>query len=79
MALIFHVDGALNFSEIEDLGGDQTALYHNNGQFLSPGLKVSIKVFGDWWLNLGGFGAFTATNQGAAGSVSVGLAYNLQK
>ena len=79
LSLIFHIDGALNFSTVEDLEGDETVLYHNNGQFLSPGIKVSFNAYKNWWINLGGFGAITARNQGAGGSISIGIAYSLKR
>lgn len=76
LLLIFHIDGALNLDELEDPEGDQSVLYHNNGQFLSPGIKISLNVVSNWWINFGTYGAIIATNQGAAPSVSIGIAYN---
>lgn len=77
--LMFHIDGALNTSETTDPEADESALYHNNGQFLSPGLKAAFNVYDNWWINIGSFGAFEARNQGAAATFTVGLAYNLKK
>lgn len=74
--LIFHIDGALNLEDIEDPEADQTVLYHNNGQYLSPGIKISLNVINDWFINFGTYGAITATNQGAAPSLTIGIAYN---
>ena len=74
--LIFHIDGALNLEETVDPEADASVLYHNNGQYLSPGIKLSLNVISDWWINFGTYGAITATSQGAAPSVSIGIAYN---
>lgn len=74
--LIFHIDGALNLEETVDPEADESVLYHNNGQYLSPGIKLSLNVISDWWINFGTYGAITASNQGAAPSLSVGIAYN---
>jgi len=73
--LIFHIDGALNLEETTDPEGDESVLYHNNGQFLSPGIKFSLNVIDNWWINFGGYGAITARNQGANASLSIGIAY----
>lgn len=74
--LIFHIDGALNLEDTLDPEADATVLYHNNGQYLSPGIKLSLNVISNWWINFGSYGAITATNQGAAPSVSLGIAYS---
>lgn len=74
--LIFHIDGALNLTETTDPEADATVLYHNNGQYLSPGIKLSLNVVNNWWVNFGTYGAITATNQGAAPSLSLGIAYS---
>jgi hypothetical protein len=77
--IIFHIDGAINFREVEDPEASESVLYHNNGQFVSPGIKFSLGIAKNLFINFGGFGAFTATSQGAAASVSLGLAYNMKK
>jgi len=73
--LIFHIDGALNLDEVEDPEADSSVLYHNNGEYLSPGIKIGFNILDDLWLNFGTYGAITATNQGAAPSVSFGVAW----
>ena len=73
--LMFHIDGALNLNEILDTEADETVLYHNNGQYLSPGIKASLNAFSNWWINLGAYGAIIARNQGSAPALSIGLAY----
>ncbi len=74
--LMFHIDGALNFTDTTDPEADESVLYHNNGQFLAPGLKLSFNAYKNWWINLGTFGAFKAEHQGAAPTFTIGLAYN---
>lgn len=74
--LFFHIDGALNLEDTTDPDGDASVLYHNNGEYLSPGIKLSLNVINNWWLNFGTYGAITATSQGASPSISLGIAYN---
>ena len=74
--VIFRLDGALNTSSVEDLQGDETVLYHNNGEFVSPGLKFSYNVTKKFWINAGFFGAVHARKLGAAPTMNFGLAYN---
>jgi hypothetical protein len=50
-------------------------LYHNNGSFISPGLKASLKISKNWWINVSGFGAIIAANQAASPALSIGIAY----
>ena len=73
--LIFHIDGALNLDEVEDLEANGSVLYHNNGAYLSPGIKIGFNVINKLWLNFGAYGAITAKNQGAAPSISLGIAW----
>ncbi len=77
--LIFHIDGALNLDDAEDPDADGSVLYHNNGSFLSPGIKLGLNIADNWWINFGTYGAITATNQGAAPSLSLGVAYKYSK
>jgi len=77
--LIFHIDGALNLDDAEDPEADGSVLYHNNGSFLSPGIKAGLNIADNWWINFGTYGAITATNQGAAPSLSLGVAYKYSK
>ena len=55
LLLAFHVDGVINTSETIDPLGDQTLLYHNNGSFISPGIKASLNFYKNWWINVSGF------------------------
>ena len=73
--LAFHIDGLINTSEVTDPLGDQTFLYHNNASFISPGLKASLNFSKNWWINVGGYGAFVAANLAASPVLSIGLAY----
>jgi len=75
---ILHLDGTVNTSTTQDIEGNDSALYSNNGDFISPGLKLSYNIFNNFWINLGGFGAMQARNQGAGASFTIGLAYNLK-
>ena len=75
LLLAFHVDGVINTSEVTDPLGDQTLLYHNNGSFISPGIKASLNFYKNWWINVSGFGAIRATNQAASPGLSIGIAY----
>jgi len=77
--LILHVDGALNFSEIEDPEADQSVLYHSNAEFLSPGIKLGLYLSDRLWLNVGTYGAIIAKNLAAAPSISIGVAWKLSK
>ncbi len=77
--LIFNLDGAINLSTEEDDDAANSVLYHNNSEFLSPGIKVSYNIFDHFWINAGGAGAFQAKNLGAAPTLSIGIAYNVKK
>jgi hypothetical protein len=77
--LMLHIGGSLNTSTTEDPDGDETVLYHNNGQYLSPGLKLAYSPFQNLWINFGANFAITARNMGAAPLINFGLAYNLKK
>lgn len=81
LLLAFHIDGALNTSDLDepDLPTQNSNLYNFNGQFVSPGIKLSLNVFSDFWVNVAAFGAVFAENQGAAPSLNVGIAYNRKR
>ncbi len=72
---IFHIDGALNLDDVEDIEANGSVLYHNNGEYLSPGIKIGFNLVSNLWLNFGTYGAITAKNQGAAPSLSLGVAW----
>lgn len=76
---IVYIKGGLNTSRAEDVEADESVLYHNNSDYLSPGVKFSLNLFNNFWLTAGGAGAFVSRNSGAAPSGSIGIAYNLQK
>ena len=75
LLLAFHIDGFINTSEVTDPLGDQTFLYHNNGSFISPGIKASLNISKNWWVNVSGFGAIVAANQAASPALSIAVAY----
>lgn len=77
--MMLHIDGAINTSSVNDDEAEETMLYHNDGEYLAPGLKFSYNAVGDFWINLGAFGAMMARKMGAAPTVSVGLAYDLKR
>ncbi len=77
--IMLHIAGALNTSVTDDIFANETVLYHNNGDYLSPGLKLSYNIIDNFWLNASGFGAFFAKNQGASPTISIGIAYSLKK
>jgi hypothetical protein len=77
--LIFRIDGAFNLEEVADPVGDRSVLYHNNGSYLSPGIKIGLNLINDLWLNFGTYGAITARNQAAAPSLSLGIAWKYSK
>ncbi len=77
--LSFHIDGALNLDDIEDPEGDQSALYHNNGEFLSPGIKLGLYLSDHLWLNFGANGAIIAKNLASSPALSLGISWKLRK
>ena len=77
--LMLNISGSLNTSSTEDHEGVETVLYHNNGQYLSPGLKLSYNLLQNFWINLAANFAITARNMGAAPQINFGLAYNFKK
>lgn len=77
--LMLHLDAALNTTTTQDPEGLQSGLYHNDGEFVSPAVKVSYNVAGKFWLNLGAGGAVYARHLGAAPTLSFGVAYNLKR
>ncbi|MFK8008492.1 MAG: hypothetical protein AB8H03_19190 [Saprospiraceae bacterium] len=77
--LIFHIDGALNTSNVEDTEAGQAKLFHNDGEFLSPALKFSYNAFDDFWINIGIHSAVIVRNFGAASTINFGLAYRFVK
>ena len=81
LLLAFHIDAAVNTSDLDepDLPTLNSNLYNYNGQYVSPGIKISYNVFSNFWINVASFGAVFAENQGAAPSLNVGLAYNRKK
>ena len=79
MYVILNINGALNTSLTEDDEGLETALYHNNGQYLSPGLKLAYNPIDNFSINLSAFGAFIARQMGAAPTINMGIAYHLKK
>lgn len=77
--LIFHIDGMLNTVDIEDPEARQANLFHNDGEFLSPALKVSYNAGDDFWINAAIHSAVLVRNLGAASTLNIGLAYKLVK
>lgn len=77
--LSFHIDGALSLTSIEDPEGDQSVLYHNNAEFLSPGIKLGLYLADHVWLNFGTYGAIVARNLASVPSISLGIAWKLRK
>lgn len=81
LLLAFRIDGAINTSgpaEI-DILAEESNLHSANGQFLSPGVKLGVKLQSGISFNFGAYGAFFAKNQGAAPSVNLGIAYSVNK
>jgi len=77
--LMFHFSGTVNTSYSFDSEAAKTMLYHNNAEYLSPGLKLSYNPAGNFWLNLGANSALNASNVPAVRVYSIGLAYSLKK
>lgn len=78
--IAFNVNGAFNTSTLNPTDFNEplfneTALYHPNGDYLSPGIKLMVNPIGGWWINLAGFGAISARHQGAAPTINLGIAY----
>lgn len=76
---IFHLDGSINTSSIEDSEAGQANLFHNNAEFISPALKFSYNVYNNFWVNLAAHSAIFVRNYGAASTFTVGLAYKVEK
>ena len=68
-----------NTSEIQDLGAGQANLFHNDGEFLSPALKLSYNAFDKFWINTGIHSAVFVRNFGAASTLNLGFAYKLER
>ena len=77
--MIFHIDGMLNTSDIEDAEAGQANLFHYNGEFLSPALKFSYNALDDFWINAAIHSAVIVRNFGAAPTLNIGLAYKLEQ
>jgi len=76
--VMFHTDGMLNTSDIEDTASADANLFHNDGEFMSLAFKFSYNVSGGFWINAAAHSAFFVRNFGAAPTLTVGLAYKLE-
>ncbi len=59
----------------DERNGIQNALYRDNSGYVSPGLKVNQLVGENYYITLGGYGAFWAKNEGGGATISLGLSY----
>ena len=73
--LMFHLDGNLNTTSVADNEAGNANLYHNAGEFISPGLKMSYNIFNGFWINVGAFSGVYVKNTGARPSLNFGLAF----
>lgn len=76
---IFHIDGMLNTSDIEDNDAEDANLFHNNGEFISPAIKLSYNALDNFWFNLAIHSAVFVRNFGASSTFTFGLAYKLEQ
>ncbi len=81
LLMALRVDGAINTSQPTEFDAltQESNLHNYNGQFLSPGIKIGTKLKSGFSINLGSYGAFFAQNQGAAPSINLSVAYELEK
>lgn len=78
--IAFNLNGAFNTSNLDRTEFNEplfnaTVLYHPNGDYLSPGIKLMVNPIGGWWINLSGYGAISARHQGAAPTINLGISY----